>query len=135
MIVLFGGAAFDTTPISPVYWAISIAFGAGSLVVGALVRLIPDAPIGQLLIKLRIMPDIDTLPRMRPSKKGSESEDEKMDGKPFRCECRANLQPSASTDPGDCQSFKLYVVEDTRQIAACISCFTRRLRGRATRKL
>jgi Ca2+-transporting ATPase len=87
LIVFFGGAAFDTTPISPTYWALSIGFGAGSLVVGALVRLIPDAPIGQLLIKLRIMPDLDTLPRTRPSKRGSDADSGDLHGKPFKCVC------------------------------------------------
>lgn len=83
LIVFFGGAAFDTTPISLVYWAISIALGAGSLLVGALVRLIPDAPIGQLLIKLKIMPDLESLPRTRPPAQDGDSEKE-LRGKPFR---------------------------------------------------
>lgn len=82
LIVFFGGTAFDTTPISPIYWAVSVILGAGSLAVGALVRLIPDAPLGQLLIWLRVMPDLESLPRTRPP---AEKDDEKLDGKPFRC--------------------------------------------------
>jgi hypothetical protein len=82
MIVFIGGAAFGTTPISPVYWAISIALGAGGLVIGALARLIPDAPIGQVLIKLGVMPNLDTLPRTRSKRETGETGDEKM----YRCE-------------------------------------------------
>ncbi|CAO3621403.1 unnamed protein product [Cunninghamella blakesleeana] len=42
IIVNFGGAAFQVTPINGVSWAISILIGLIALPVGALVRLIPD---------------------------------------------------------------------------------------------
>lgn len=41
LIVEFGGDVFRTEPLSPVDWGYSIAIGAGSLVVGAILRLIP----------------------------------------------------------------------------------------------
>lgn len=78
MIVFIGGAAFETTPISPAYWAVSIALGAGSIVIGFLVRSIPDAPIGQLLIKIGALPNLDTLPRTRSKKETGETGDEKV---------------------------------------------------------
>lgn len=84
MIVFIGGAAFGTTSISIAYWGVSIALGAGGLIVGFLTRLIPDAPIGQLLIKLGAMPNIDALPRTRPRKETGETGDEKV----YRCEYR-----------------------------------------------
>lgn len=76
LIVFVGGAAFGTEPIPIQYWAVSIAFGAGSLVVGALARLIPDAPLGQALIALRIMPDVDSLPRSRPKQEDEDQSDQ-----------------------------------------------------------
>lgn len=82
MIVFIGGAAFGTTKISPAYWGISIAFGAGGLIVGFLARLIPDAPIGQVLIKLGVMPNIDALPRTHTRRETGETGDEKV----YRCE-------------------------------------------------
>lgn len=78
MIVFIGGAAFGTTPISVAYWGISIALGAGGLIVGFLARLIPDAPLGQLLIKLGAMPNIDALPRTRNRKETGETGDERV---------------------------------------------------------
>lgn len=65
MIVFFGGAAFGTAPIPIAYWAISIALGAGSLVIGFLARLLPDSQLGQLMIRLGLLPNLDTLPRTR----------------------------------------------------------------------
>lgn len=78
MIVFIGGAAFGTTAIPVAYWGISIALGAGGLLVGMLARLIPDAPIGQFLIKLGVMPNIDALPRTRTRKETGETGDEKV---------------------------------------------------------
>lgn len=81
MIVFIGGAAFGTTPISPAYWAVSVVLGAGGLIIGFLARLIPDAPIGQLLIKIGVMPNIDALPRTRNRHETGETGDEKV----YRC--------------------------------------------------
>lgn len=92
LIVFFGGAAFDTKPISPIFWAVSIGAGAGSLVMGFLVRLIPDGPLQRLMIKLNLLPDHESLPSSRSAKKQDaeddkdEDEDEDMRGKPFKCE-------------------------------------------------
>jgi hypothetical protein len=41
LIILFGGEAFKTTPLTPSMWAISIFIGSLSLLVGAVIRLIP----------------------------------------------------------------------------------------------
>jgi hypothetical protein len=41
LIVEFGGDVFKTEPLSLVNWGYSIAIGAGSLIVGAILRLIP----------------------------------------------------------------------------------------------
>ena len=81
LIVFIGGAAFETTPIPASYWAISVALGAGSLLVGCLVRFIPDGPLGEAMIRLRIIPDLNSLPRTRP--KDDDNEDAKT--KPFAC--------------------------------------------------
>ncbi|KAI8072590.1 PMCA-type calcium-translocating P-type ATPase [Gongronella butleri] len=42
IIVNFGGAAFQVTPINGTDWAISIIIGMFSLPIGALIRLVPD---------------------------------------------------------------------------------------------
>lgn len=78
MIVFIGGAAFGTTPIPIAYWGVSILLGAGGLVVGFLARLLPDAPFGQILIKLGVMPNLDALPRTRTRKDTGETGDEKV---------------------------------------------------------
>jgi len=65
LIVFFGGPAFGTEPIPVLYWALSIALGAGSLVIGLLARLLPDSQLGQLMIRLDLLPNLDTLPRTR----------------------------------------------------------------------
>ncbi len=43
IIVFFGGAAFDVARLTVIQWAISIVVGFLSIVVGILIRLIPDA--------------------------------------------------------------------------------------------
>jgi len=41
LIIEFGGEVFHTKPLTLVYWGYSIAIGAGSIIVGAILRLIP----------------------------------------------------------------------------------------------
>jgi Ca2+-transporting ATPase len=42
LIVFFGGAAFNTTPISRSLWAASVGLGFVSIPLGFLIRLLPD---------------------------------------------------------------------------------------------
>lgn len=91
LIVFFGGVAFDTKPIPIAYWAISVALGAGSLVIGFLARLLPDAPLGQLLIMLKVMPDLESLPRTHSKEEYEDDcKDEEVDDGVFKsCHCES----------------------------------------------
>ncbi|KAI0218371.1 plasma membrane calcium [Massospora cicadina] len=42
LLVLFGGAAFSTVPLSPYQWFVSVLIGSLSLPVGLVLRLLPD---------------------------------------------------------------------------------------------
>lgn len=55
LIVEFGGDVFKTEPLSLVNWGYSIAIGAGSLIVGAVLRLIPIPDMWCCAIKDRSM--------------------------------------------------------------------------------
>ncbi|KAF9971825.1 hypothetical protein BGZ73_005136 [Actinomortierella ambigua] len=48
LIIQFGGAAFDTTPISGIQWLICILLGTLSIPIGAVIRLLPDGAFGPL---------------------------------------------------------------------------------------
>jgi hypothetical protein len=43
-IVQAGGRVFGTVPLSPRLWAVCVGFGAGSLLVGAVLRALPPLP-------------------------------------------------------------------------------------------
>jgi len=66
LIVFIGGAAFQVTRIGGREWGISIALGFVALLVGSLVRLIPNGPVEKLFIKLRLLPDPNVLPTKSP---------------------------------------------------------------------
>jgi len=51
LIVSVGGEALSTKPLDSVQWGISLALGAISLVVGVIVRLVPDELIRKLIHK------------------------------------------------------------------------------------
>lgn len=51
LIVNFGGAAFQVTPIDGLHWAISIVVGLLSIPIGVVIRLIPDNVFAFLLFK------------------------------------------------------------------------------------
>ncbi|KAI9320016.1 PMCA-type calcium-translocating P-type ATPase [Dichotomocladium elegans] len=51
LIVNFGGAAFQVTPIDGIHWVISVVLGALSLPIGLVIRLIPDNVFAFLLFK------------------------------------------------------------------------------------
>ena len=80
--MFIGGAAFETTAIPASYWAVSIILGAGSLVVGAFVRFLPDIYLEKAMVNLHILPDPHSLPRSKS--KESEDEDDE-ENKPFAC--------------------------------------------------
>jgi Ca2+-transporting ATPase len=44
LIILIGGEAFKTTPLTGPMWGVSILFGMLSLVIGVILRLLPDIP-------------------------------------------------------------------------------------------
>ncbi|KAG0267855.1 hypothetical protein DFQ27_008131 [Actinomortierella ambigua] len=48
LIVQFGGAAFETTPISGMQWLVCILLGTLSLPIGVVIRLMPDGFFGPL---------------------------------------------------------------------------------------
>ncbi len=60
IIVFFGGAAFDVTRLTAVQWAISIVLGSLSILVGILIRLIPDAWVRKV---------VDVVPKSRGKQK------------------------------------------------------------------
>jgi Ca2+-transporting ATPase len=62
LIVFVGGAAFQVTPLPGLEWGVSIAIGLLSMVVGAIMRLVPDRWFEALWIKLRLMRDPKELP-------------------------------------------------------------------------
>ena len=66
LIVEVGGAAFQVTRIGGRDWGISLVIGALSLPLGALVRLVPSAPVERLLIKCKLFPDPEKLPLVAP---------------------------------------------------------------------
>ena len=66
VIVFIGGVAFSVTPISGMYWGISIALGFVSLPLGFLVRQIPNAPLIRMLTAMHIMRDPNQLPVTNP---------------------------------------------------------------------
>ena len=73
LIVFVGGAAFSVKPINGRDWAISIICGLCSLIIGALVRFIPDKGIERKLIDWKVFPDPNVLPiNNKPSQKGED---------------------------------------------------------------
>ena len=62
-----GGTAFSVTRISPCAWGISITFGFLSILVGTLIRTIPNGPIHNLLIRAHVMRDPNALPIVDPA--------------------------------------------------------------------
>jgi len=62
LIVFVGGAAFQVTQIPGREWGISLALGVVSIPLGALIRLMPDAPFEKLFITLRLLPNPEVLP-------------------------------------------------------------------------
>lgn len=76
LIIFVGGAAFQVQRITGRDWAISIIVGFLSIPLGAIVRLIPTAPIERVLIKMKLFPDPNQLPVVKPD---PEDEDDVKD--------------------------------------------------------
>ncbi len=49
LIIFEGGQAFAVTPLTGVQWAVSLVLGLLSLVIGALVRCLPDWPFQRIM--------------------------------------------------------------------------------------
>ncbi|KZW01245.1 calcium-translocating P-type ATPase [Exidia glandulosa HHB12029] len=62
LIVFVGGPAFHVTEITGRDWAISIIVGFGAMVVGAIMRLVPDGIFEVAFVKLRLIRDPNELP-------------------------------------------------------------------------
>ncbi|KAH9025710.1 hypothetical protein EDB83DRAFT_2526782 [Lactarius deliciosus] len=66
LICFVGGAAFGVTHIGAREWCISVALGCISLPLGALIRLIPNEPCERVFKRLKLLPERDLLPTIRP---------------------------------------------------------------------
>ena len=64
--MFFGGAAFQTTRIPAQEWAISLALGFGTILVGFLIRCIPNSSLERVFTKLRIISSDEVLPTAQP---------------------------------------------------------------------
>jgi len=97
IIVEFGGIAFQVTRLYGRDWAISLIIGLLALPLGALVRLIPSAPIERFLIKIRVLPDPSRLPTVSPE---SEETNEKYEYNPALSKVKDNLSTYANIRGG-----------------------------------
>ena len=66
VIVFVGGQAFSVKPLPGREWGISIALGIVSIPLGAIVRLLPNAPFERLFKLLGLLPNEPVLPVARP---------------------------------------------------------------------
>jgi hypothetical protein len=53
LIAFIGGKAFSVTPLNKAQWAYSIVLGALSILVGVIIRVIPDKPFEKMYRGLR----------------------------------------------------------------------------------
>ncbi|KAH9025697.1 Ca-transporting ATPase [Lactarius deliciosus] len=66
LICFVGGAAFGVTRMGVREWCISVALGCISLPLGALIRLIPNEPCEGFFKRLKLLPEPELLPTIRP---------------------------------------------------------------------
>ncbi|KAH9021979.1 calcium-translocating P-type ATPase [Lactarius hengduanensis] len=66
LICLVGGAAFGVTRMGIREWCISVALGCISLPLGALIRLTPNEPFEGFFKRLKLLPEPELLPTIRP---------------------------------------------------------------------
>lgn len=71
LIVFFGGEAFRVTTLGGREWGISLAIGVMPLPLGALIRLMPNAPHKILFCKLRLLEKVNVLPLADPNVQGT----------------------------------------------------------------
>ncbi|WVN85115.1 calcium-translocating P-type ATPase, PMCA-type [Cryptococcus depauperatus CBS 7841] len=95
LIIEVGGAAFQVTRLGGRDWGISIVVGAISLLIGAIIRLLPTEPFAKLLIKLRIYNDPNKLPEY-----SSEAGEEQYTYNPALNQVKDNLASYASIREG-----------------------------------
>ncbi|KAH9164446.1 Ca-transporting ATPase [Lactarius sanguifluus] len=65
-ICFVGGAAFGVTRMGVREWCISVALGCISLPLGTLIRLIPNEPCEDFFKRLKLLPEPELLPTIRP---------------------------------------------------------------------
>lgn len=63
LIAYKGGAAFSVVPMNAREWGITIVGGFIVWPTGVLIRLLPTEPLHNLLVRMKLMPDPDALPR------------------------------------------------------------------------
>ncbi|KAH7919721.1 Ca-transporting ATPase [Leucogyrophana mollusca] len=73
LIVSVGGAAFQVTRIGGREWGISLALGVVSIPLGALIRMLPNEPFEKLFVLLRLLPNHEVLPTIRPDAEWNEA--------------------------------------------------------------
>lgn len=73
VVVFIGGAAFQVTRIGGLEWGISLALGAVSIPLGALIRLLPNKPFERLFVFLRLLPSSEVLPTIKPDAEWNEA--------------------------------------------------------------
>ena len=66
VIIYVGGQAFSVKPLPGREWGISVALGIVSIPLGAIVRLLPNAPFEKLFKLLGLLPNDPVLPVARP---------------------------------------------------------------------
>ncbi|KAH9025691.1 calcium-translocating P-type ATPase [Lactarius deliciosus] len=66
LICFIGGTAFGVTRMGVREWCISVALGCISLPLGALIRLIPNEPCEGFFRRLKLLPEPELLPTIRP---------------------------------------------------------------------
>jgi Ca2+-transporting ATPase len=71
LIVFVGNAAFQVTRIGGREWGISLALGAVSIPLGALIRLMPNPPFERLFKAMRLLGNASVLPTTSPDKESS----------------------------------------------------------------
>jgi Ca2+-transporting ATPase len=71
LIVFVGNAAFQVTPIGGREWGISLALGAVSIPLGALIRLMPNPPFERLFKAMRLLGNASVLPTISPDRESS----------------------------------------------------------------
>lgn len=96
LIVEVGGAAFAVTRLGGRDWGISLIIGAISLPIGALVRMVPTAPIERFLIRIKLYEDPSTLPLISPDVE----EEDRYEYNPALSRVKDNLATYASIRGG-----------------------------------